>query len=187
MVGDDWSVPVTFIPLALDVTVSAFMTSMRAIIVGPPRRKASTLPLKFAERRHQSPFKGRFRPRNFLKSWFSLSARSAPSFGLLPARAQLSCSNRGLCRFLCPAPLATRSSPGGKIPGPYSEARQPAARARKPAGRHPFLWVRACNPLFRWLKARRGQPFVHVSPDLCRAGLSFHSPTFFTARRKSLD
>jgi hypothetical protein len=28
---------VTFIPLALDVTVSAFMTPMRAIIVGPPR------------------------------------------------------------------------------------------------------------------------------------------------------
>ena len=43
--------------------------------------------------------------------------------------------------FLYPVPLATLSSLGGRIRRPCPRVRQPAARARKLAGQHPFLWV----------------------------------------------
>src|SRR5215216_84675 len=46
--------------------------------------------------------------------------------------------------FLYPPPLATLSWLGGRIRRLCPRARPPAARAHKPAGQHPFLWVWPC-------------------------------------------
>src|SRR5260370_8904146 len=46
--------------------------------------------------------------------------------------------------FLYPAPFATLSWLGGRIRCLCPRARQPAARAHKPAGQHPFPWVWPC-------------------------------------------
>ena len=46
--------------------------------------------------------------------------------------------------FLYPVPLATLSLLGGRIRRLCPRARQPAARAHKPAGQHPFPWVWPC-------------------------------------------
>ena len=58
---------------------------------------------------------------------------------------------------------------------------------RPPDNIHFFGCVGHAVALFRCLEAGRGQAFVHVRPDISHAGLSFHSLTFFTARRKSFD